>query len=159
MRTANLGSRSDQVAAAEAEVKAREAALAKADWVLTQKRQVAPEAALIFDTLYSLGEWVESGHPVVVLLPPKNIIVRAYIPETMIGQIRIGQQAQISVDGVAASFEGQVSFISPQVEYTPPVIYSRESREKLVFLVEVALTPETAAQLHPGQPVDLQFTL
>jgi HlyD family secretion protein len=50
-----------------------------------------------------------------------------------------------------------VSFISPQAEYTPPVLYSQENRYKLVFLVELVFEPGPAAGLHPGQPVDVQF--
>jgi len=50
-----------------------------------------------------------------------------------------------------------VSYISPRAEYTPPVIYSRESREKLVFMVESVFDPEVSANLHPGQPVDVEF--
>jgi HlyD family secretion protein len=61
------------------------------------------------------------------------------------------------VDGVREPFRGRVSFISPRAEFTPPVIYSRENRAKLVFLVEAVFDPETAARLHPGQPVDVRF--
>ena len=91
------------------------------------------------------------------LLPPSNIKVRAYVPETKIGAVRIGMPARVIVDGVADPFVGKVSFISPQAEYTPPVIYSRESRTKLVFLIEVRFDPEIASELHPGQPVDVDL--
>ena len=70
LRTAQLGSRSDQIIAAGAEVRAREAALAKAEWELSQKRQKAPKAGLVFDTLYREGEWVAAGRPVVVVAAP-----------------------------------------------------------------------------------------
>jgi HlyD family secretion protein len=50
-----------------------------------------------------------------------------------------------------------VSFISPQAEYTPPVIYSRESREKLVFMIEIVFDADVGAKLHPGQPVDVRL--
>ena len=81
LKTAQLGGRSDQIIAAEANVRALEAALAKAQWNLSQKRQAAPQAGLVFDTLYRPGEWVAAGRPVVVLLPPQNIKVRAFVPE------------------------------------------------------------------------------
>ncbi len=157
LATAHLGSRSDQVAAAEDNVKALAATLARAEWDLSQKRQPAPEAGLVYDTLYREGEWVAAGRPVVVLLPPKNIKVRAFVPETVAGTIHIADGVKVTVDGVPAPFMGKVSFISPQAEYTPPVIYSRESRSKLVFMIEAVFDPETASKLHPGQPVDLQF--
>lgn len=155
--TAHLGSRSDQITAAEANVKALAATLTKAEWDLSQKRQVAPEAGLIYDTLYREGEWVAAGRPVVILLPPRNIKVRAFVPEDIVGSIHSGDMVKVMVDGVPAPFMGKVSFISPQAEYTPPVIYSRESRSKLVFMIEAVFDPKTATQLHPGQPVDLQF--
>ena len=155
--TALLGSRTDQVIAAEAEVRAREAALARAEWELGQKRQQAPKSGLVFDTLYREGEWVPAGRPVVVLLPPENIKVRAFVSETRLGTIHAGDDAHIALDGVPRRFTGKVSYISPRAEYTPPVIYSQESRDKLVFMVEVVFDPPTAAELNPGQPVDVQF--
>ncbi|MGB8169856.1 MAG: HlyD family efflux transporter periplasmic adaptor subunit [Chthoniobacteraceae bacterium] len=157
LKTAQLGLRSDQIAAAEANVRALEAALAKADWDLGQKRQNAPQAGLVFDTLYRAGEWVAAGRPVVALLPPENIKVRAFVPEQRVGAIHPGDPAQVSVDGVREPFLGKVSYISPQAEYTPPVIYSQESRGKLVFMIEVRFDAEAAAKLHPGQPVDVLF--
>lgn len=158
LKTAQLGSRSDQIAAADFNVSALEAALAKADWDLTQKHQDAPESGLIFDTLYQAGEWVPAGRPVVALLPPENIKVRAFVSETRVAAIHPGDRVHVTVDGVSEPFIGQVRFISPQAEYTPPVIYSRETRTKLVFMVEARFDATTAAKLHPGQPVDVQFS-
>jgi HlyD family secretion protein len=157
LRTAQLGSRSDQIAAAEANVRALEGALAKADWDLSQKGQSAQQSALVFDTLYRAGEWVVAGRPVVALLPPENIKVRAFVPQTRVGSIHAGDRVRVFVDGVAEPFVGKVSFISPQAEYTPPVIYSQESRSKLVFMVEAVFEPSVAARLHPGQPVDVEL--
>ncbi len=157
LNTALLGSRVDQVAAAEAEVHAREAALAKAEWDLAQKRQAAPKAGFVFDTLYREGEWVAAGRPVVVLLPPDHIKVRTFVSVAKIGTIKLGDVIHIMVDGVQGTIQGKVSYISPQAEYTPPVIYSQESREKLVFLVEARFDQDTARNLHPGQPVDVRF--
>ena len=155
--TALLGSRTDQVIAAEAEVRAREAALARAEWEFGQKRQQAPKSGLVFDTLYREGEWVPAGRPVVVLLPPENIKVRAFVPQKRLGTIHPGDDVQVAVDGVPKAFPGTVSYISPRAEYTPPVIYSQESRDKLVFMVEIVFDPQSAADLNPGQPVDVQF--
>jgi HlyD family secretion protein len=157
LQTARLGSRADQIAAADANVRAKQAALVQAEWNLSQKRQRAPQAGLIFDTLYRTGEWVAAGRPVVSLLPPPNIKVRAFVPEPRTGSLHLGDGVQVSVDGVGQSFIGKISFISPRAEFTPPVIYSRESRSKLVFMVEAVFDPDTAVNLHPGQPVDVYF--
>jgi HlyD family secretion protein len=155
--TALLGSRTDQIIAVEAEVRAREAALARAEWDFAQKRQKAPKSGLVFDTLYREGEWVPAGRPVVVLLPPDNIKVRAFVSESRVGTIHPGDDAHVAMDGMPKSFKGKVSYISPRAEYTPPVIYSQESRDKLVFMVEVAFDSQTAGNLNPGQPVDVRF--
>lgn len=157
LETAHLGSRDDQVAAAEANVRALEAALAQAEWNLSQKRQNAPQEGLVFDTLYQQGEWVAAGRPVIALLPPENVKVRAFVPEERVGTIHPGGSASVFVDGVKNPFVGKVTFISPQAEYTPPVIYSQESRKKLVFMIELRFDAASAAKLHPGQPVDVEF--
>ena len=157
LRTAKLGSRSDQIAATEASMQALEATLTRTEWDLAQKRQTAPADGLVFDTLYRAGEWVAAGRSAVVLLPPGNIKVRVFVPQPLLASIHPGDKAGVSVDGATAPFTGVVKFISPQAEYTPPVIYSRESRQKLVYLVELNFDPATAVQLHPGQPVTVTF--
>ncbi|MEW6324297.1 MAG: efflux RND transporter periplasmic adaptor subunit [Nitrospirota bacterium] len=131
--------------------------LAQAEWALAQKRQAAPAAGLVFDVLYREGEWVPAGRPVVSLLPPQNIHVRAFVPEPMLGALHPGEAATVFVDGRPEPVIGTIRFISPRAEYTPPVIYSQESRDKLVFMVEVGFDPGTAARLNPGQPVDVRF--
>src|SRR5688572_3332420 len=157
LATARLGARSDQVAAAEATVHAQEAALARADWDFAQKKQAAPQAGVVFDTLYRAGEWVAAGRPVVALLPPQNVKVRAFVPQTKLAAIHLGDAFRVTVDGVGVPYRAKVSFISPQAEYTPPVIYSKESRSKLVFMIEGVFEPADAEKLHPGQPVDVHF--
>jgi HlyD family secretion protein len=155
--TAKLGSRVDQIKAAEHNVQALKAALDKAEWNLSQKSQNAPQDSLVFDTIYREGDWVAAGRPVVALLPPANVKVRVFVPETQLGAIRYGQTVHVFVDGLPEPVTGKVSFISPRAEYTPPVIYSQESRSKLVFMIEAVFDPATAAKLHPGQPVDVEF--
>ena len=129
----------------------------QAEWNFNQKRQAAPLAGLVYDTLFRQGEWVAAGKPVVALLPPQNIKVRTFVPETQVGAIHYGDTTRVMVDGVPDPFIGKVSYISPHAEYTPPVIYSRESRAKLVFMIESVFDPDVSAGLHPGQPVDVEF--
>jgi HlyD family secretion protein len=159
LETAQLGARADQIAAAEGNVRALEAALAAAEWALSQKHQTAPQAGLVFDTMYRQGEWVPAGRPVVALLPPANIKVRAFVPETQLQRLHPGDSVQVIVDGLPGTLAGRISFISPRAEYTPPVIYNRENRAKLVFMIEATFEPEVAATLHPGQPVDVRLGL
>src|SRR5437868_15398466 len=105
--------------------------LAQAEWNFNQKKQAAPQSGLVYDTLFRQGEWVPAGKPVVVLLPPPNIKVRAFVPETRVGSIHYGDTAQVTVDGVQNPFLGRVSYISPRAEYTPTVIHRRESPGKV----------------------------
>jgi HlyD family secretion protein len=133
------------------------AALSRAEWDLSQKRRSSPQAGLVFDTFYREGEWIAADRPVVALLPPENIKVRAFVPETWIAKIHPGDNVQVFADGVRKPFIGKVSFISPKAEFTPPVIYSRETRDKLVYMIEAIFDNKTASALHPGQPVDVQF--
>ncbi|MDO9082232.1 MAG: HlyD family efflux transporter periplasmic adaptor subunit [Humidesulfovibrio sp.] len=163
LSTARLGARTDEISAAQAEMEAARARVEQAAWTLAQKSQAAPVASRVFDTLFSQGEWVPAGKPVVVLLPPENIKVRFYVSEQAVGRIKLGQEAVLRFDGAAAGTAGDVplriSFVSPQAEYTPPILFSSQSRAKLVFLVEARPTPEQARTLHPGQPVDVRVAL
>lgn len=153
--TARLPAREDEISAQRAEIDASRAALAQAEWRLEQKTVAAPLAAPVTDTLYTEGEWVPAGSPVVSLLPPQNIKLKFFVPESALAKIRIGQEVAVGCDGCAAGVKATVSFISPQAEFTPPVIYSRETRAKLVYLIEARPTgPET---LHPGQPIDVRL--
>jgi len=157
LATAKEGSRAGQVAAAEANVRALRAALEQSQWNLEQTSQTAPQRGLVFDTFFRPGEVIPAGRAVVSLLPPENIRVRAFLDEAVISQVMIGTTATITVDGIAERIPGHVSFISPQAEFTPPVIYSREMRQKLSFMIELSFAPDVAEKLHPGQPVEVQI--
>jgi len=157
LATARLAARPDEIKAAEYSVEAAKAALAQAEWRLAQKSVKAPVAGLVQDTHYVLGEWVTANAPVVSLLPPQNIKVRFFVREIELGAVKVGQKLAVTCDGCAAPLAAEVSFISPQAEFTPPVIYSRQERAKLVYLVEARPAPEDATKLHPGQPVEVKF--
>ena len=154
LATAQLGGRSDVISAAEADVAAAQAALDRAGWSVAQKTQSAPRAALVYDTLYREGEFVPAANPVVALLPPENIKVRFFVPEAGFAALKAGDRVRVAITG-RPELEARISYLSPQPEYTPPVLYNRENRSKLVFLVEAALDPAAARDLHPGQPVDV----
>jgi HlyD family secretion protein len=155
LETAQLGARSDEVKAAQAEVEAAKERLVQARWKLDQKTQIAPQEGLVFDTFYEQGEYVPGAHPVLSLLPPGNVKIRFFVPEPLVGTIKSGQNLSIHFDGSQKSYQAKISFISPQPEYTPPVIYSRKTRTHLVFMVEAKVSASDGAQLHPGQPVDV----
>jgi HlyD family secretion protein len=155
IEVARLPARIDAIAAANANLEALEAERARAAWNLDQKRQRAPCGGVVFDTLYREGEFVPAGHPIVVLLPPTNIEVRAFVPESRLAAVHLGDRVAVRADGAPTASFGRITFISPKPEYTPPVIYSLGSREKFVTMIVIEFAAEVAAQMHPGQPVDV----
>lgn len=156
LATARLGGRADALAAAAADVSAATAAKEKTDWAVAQKTQAAPRAALVYDTLFREGEFAAAGTPIVSLLPAENIKIRFFVPEAEFAALKAGATVRITITGRAAPIDARISYLSPSPEYTPPILYNRENRSKLVFMVE-ALFADTAAaaDLHPGQPVDV----
>jgi HlyD family secretion protein len=155
LAAARLAARPEEIKAAQATAAAARAALAQAAWRLEQKSLRAPQDALVADTLYVAGEWVPAGAPVVLLLPPTNIKVRFFVPENVLGALAVGQKVVLRCDGCGDPVAAPITYIAPQAEYTPPVIYSKENRAKLVFLVEARPAPAEAVKLHPGQPVEV----
>lgn len=147
--------RSEEMAQAQAEIDAAKAVLAQADWRLGQKAQSAPQAGLVQDTFFVQGEWVPAGRPVVSILPPANLKLRFFVPETVVGQLHIGQAVKATCDGCGAPIPATISYVSPNSEFTPPVIYSKESRAKLVFMIEATPAAAEAMRLKPGQPLDV----
>jgi HlyD family secretion protein len=154
LETAGLGGRADAIAAGEAEVAAAQAALDRAGWSVAQKSRAAPQAALVYDTLFRPGEFVAAGQPVVSLLPPENIKVRFFVPESAYAAFKAGDKVRVAITGQPVR-EARISYLSPQPEYTPPVLYNRENRAKLVFMIEAVFDAAAARDLHPGQPVDV----
>jgi HlyD family secretion protein len=102
------------------------------------------------------GEYVQAGQPVVALLPPANIKLRFFVPESELAALKLGQAIRVRCDGCGAPVVATLSHIASQAEYTPPVIYSNSQRARLVFMVEAKPEPADAARLHPGQPVDIE---
>lgn len=155
LRVSQLAGRTDaqQAAAAAlatAQAQARQLQLKQAD-----KAQRAPVAALIDDTLYRVGETIGAGAPVVNLLPPTAIKVRFFVAETQLAQIKPGDSVTVRCDGCPAPIAARVRSVAHQAEFTPPMIYSREQRARLVYLVEAWPSEADAARLRVGQPVDV----
>lgn len=142
---------------AAAQLAAAQAIVDKAVWAKTQKSVTAPASGAIFDTYYQAGEMVPTGQPVVSLLVPQNIKAIFYVPQPQLGRLRLAAPITVECDGCAKTIAGRISYISPQVEYTPPVIFSKETRSKLVYRIEAEFNPDIALQLHPGQPVTIRL--
>jgi HlyD family secretion protein len=145
-----------EIAAQMAVLEQARAALAEADWTLAQRRVSAPEGGVVNEVYAQPGETVTAGTPVVSLLPPENILVRFFIPEGALPSVRSGMRVGIGCDGCRGGLTARITYIAPAPEYTPPVIFSEESRGKLVFMIEAHPPADEAALLHPGQPVSVR---
>lgn len=148
-----LGARPDAVSAARAAVASAREALAATQSRLDQISPRAPAAARVQDVFYQPGEWTAANQPVVALLPDDRVRLRFFVPEGDVARYRVGASVRFSCDGCGAERAARINYVSPRPEFTPPVIYSREARQRLVFLVEAR--PDAGAPLAPGQPVDI----
>lgn len=140
---------------AQAGLKSAQAALSQAQWSHQQKTVFAPVSALVFDTYYLPGELVEANRPVLSLLAPQDIKIVFFVNETQLAQMKIGQKLQIDRGHGQSIISAKVNFISPHAEYTPPVIYSNQTRDKLVYRIEAVPELQKANLFHPGQPVEV----
>lgn len=157
LRVQKLGARSDEIAVAAQELNAAQAQLAQVAWRVAQKSQTVPLDSVVDDVLYQEGEWVPAGSPVLSLLPAQNIKARFFVPETLLGKLHLGQPLELRCDGCGAPIAATVSFIAHAAEYTSPLIYSKENRATLVFMVEARPGLKDAYRLHPGQPLEVNF--
>jgi len=148
--------RDREIRAQRATVEAARAALEMAEWRLSQRQVSAPAGARVADVLARPGETIAAGAPVVSLLPPGNIFVRFFVAETDLATLHHGDRVAIICDSCTSDLSGTISFIAPQAEYTPPVIYSESSRAKLVYMIEARPPPGRAALVNPGQPVTVR---
>ncbi len=140
---------------AEAALRTAEARVASAQTRLTRRKVFSPVTGTVQQIYFRPGEVVAAGRPVVSLLPPGNIKVRFFVPETELPKLSLGQPVSIHCDGCKADVPARITFISRQSEFTPPVIYSLDERSKLVFLIEART--DTPSELRVGQPVDVRL--
>jgi len=152
---ARTAARPQEIAAADAGAAAARAALGQARWRESQGLQVAPVAALVYDTTYRVGERVPANAPVVALLPDGATKLRFFVPQPALGRVVLGQSVAVRCDGCPDGLTARIEYVAPQAEFTPPVIYSNESRAKLVFMVEARPAADAASRLKPGQPVQV----
>lgn len=129
--------------------------LIKEQWAFQQKTIYAPISGYVNDTFFRLGEKVPANQPVLAILAPENIKVLFYVPEKQLSTIHLGQRITFTCDGCRQATQAKITYISSEAEYTPPIIYSQDTRYKLVYLVRADLPAATASQFHPGQPVDI----
>ncbi|MGQ0741819.1 MAG: HlyD family secretion protein [Alphaproteobacteria bacterium] len=140
-----------KVAQNAAAANAAKAALATAEWNLSERVVRARTAGRVEDIYFRTGEYAPAGTPVVAVLPAVNVYVRFFVPEAELNAVKLGGEVLISCDGCPDNLRARVAFISQQAEFTPPVIYSVGNREKLVFKVEARAAG--GLPIRPGLPV------
>ncbi len=156
-QTATLAAREDELTAARKEIEVTAQELKKIQKQAANNAAVSPVAGRVQDVYFRRGEFVPAGSPVVSVLPPENVKVRFYVPENVFSQIKPGTKVSVYCDGcLPAGIPASVSFVSTRSEFTPPVIYSVESRNKLVFMIE-AVFDDKARNLPPGLPVNVRI--
>ncbi len=151
-----LPARPEEIKAAENAVKSAAAQLDSARWHLTKRTIVAPAAGRITDVIRNPGDTAGPTAPVLTMLPDGAVKLKVYIPEAKFSSVRVGDLLSVRCDGCTADLKAKVSYVSPDPEFTPPVIYSLETRQKLVYLVE-AHPVDPASPLQPGQIVDVDL--
>jgi HlyD family secretion protein len=153
---AHMPAREEDIAAARQTLAAAEARKSSAETRLARRKLVSPVTGVVQQIYYRPGEMVPAGRPVVSILPPGNIKVRFFVGEPQLATIALGDTIEVTCDGCVKPISARVSFIARSAEYTPPVIYSLEERNKLVFMIEART--ETPEGLRVGQPVSVALT-
>ena len=158
LRLVKAGPRIETKEQARARLQGAEAALSLAGTRLAQTTLASPVSGVILSKNIEPGEQVSPGTPVVTLGQLENVWVRGYVSETELPRVKLGQKAQVTVDGVKGkSFEGRIEFISQEAEFTPKNVQTEKERVRLVYRVKVAVrNPDMA--LKPGMPADAVIT-
>ncbi|GAA0342599.1 HlyD family efflux transporter periplasmic adaptor subunit [Bowmanella denitrificans] len=150
---AGLAARPDALDAARADAQAAAQAEAISRWNLQQRKVLAGQSGWVDEVFYRPGEFVNAGVPVLSLRLANQSKVRFYVPVAVLSQLALGQSIQVGIDGQSQDLKATVSFLAKQAEFTPPVLYGKDSRDKLMFLVEADLPADTS--IPAGLPVDV----
>ncbi|WP_217899020.1 HlyD family secretion protein [Oceanicola sp. 22II-s10i] len=153
LTVARLPAREQEIARARAAVSAAKAARDQVKWKLTQRELKLDEPVTVVDVIRTGGEIAGPSAPVLSVLGANAVKLRLYVPERSFAEIAVGDALRVGCDGCAAGLTARIIYISDEPEFTPPVIYSLENRQKLVYLIEAR--PEGESRLKPGQIVDV----
>lgn len=157
LSVAKLPARADEIRAAVAAVDQARANEAAAEWRLGKRILSSPKPGVVDDIVRNPGEVAGPQAPVLSVLPDGAVKLRLYVPESALSQIAVGTRLTVHCDGCGAGMTATVNYVSPDPEFTPPVIYSLEARNKLSYLIEARPDPGATA-LKPGQIVDVALT-
>lgn len=159
LRLLQNGSRKEQVEVARARVRQSEAALAASATRLGYTTLTSPISGVVLSDGAEAGEQVSAGTPVVTIGNLDDLWLRAYVDETDLGRILLGQPVRVSTDTFRAkNFSGRITFIASEAEFTPKQVQTEKERVKLVYRVKISLE-NPRHELKPGMPADAVITL
>ena len=152
---AELPARTEMQTAARARVAVAEATEQERQWQFDQRTVAATQAGRVEAVYQHEGEYVTTGTPLLALMPENGIKIRFFVPEVQVGQLATGDEIQLRTDAADSTQKAVIGFIGREAEFTPPVIYSVGTRDKLLFMVEAR--PLDPTGLRPGVPVDVKL--
>jgi HlyD family secretion protein len=138
---------------AVSDLRVAEARVVTSETRLARRKGFAPVAGTIQQIYFREGEMVAAQRPVLSIMPPGNMKLRFFVPETELPKLAIGDQVRVTCDNCAADLTAKIYFIATTAEYTPPVIYSLDERNKLVYLIQAR--PSRPDALRVGQPISI----
>ena len=150
----SAAARRSQVGAARAQQDQARGGAREVQIRVGQLSPLAPGPASVEDVFFRPGEWVAANQPVLALLPDSQVKVRFFVPEREVSRYRPGRTIRFACDACPSGLSARITYVSPRPEFTPPIIYSRDSRDRLVFMVEAL--PDRPRRLMPGLPVDVE---
>ena len=145
----------NQLAAIDFQIKSSQIDTEDKKWQKNRKEAYATDSGIVFDTYFTKNEFVQAGQPVLSLLTKRNIKVIFFVPEKDLSSVLLNAKVIISSDGDPTLLKGTINYISKIAQYTPPIIYSREDRQDLIFRIEARIDTPNLNRLHLGQPVYL----
>lgn len=151
---ADILSVQNQIAAAKSQIDGSKAELRDIEHQVSELSPKSPVSGRIEEIMFKPGEWAPANAAIISIVPDNEIKVRFYVPQNQIHNYPAGTKVAIAYDGGPKGMTAKVDFVSTRPEYTPPIIYSLETRDKLVFMVEAV--PADPTQLIPGQPIDVR---
>lgn len=148
-----LGARENQIEAQEQGNQALQASVDSAKWSVEQKKVFSSTDGFIFDTFYQSGEFVSPGAPLASLLTDENVYIEFFVPLRDLHDLTFGKKITYQYFQDSKEFQAIVVYISPRAEYMPPLVYSNDNFDKLVFRIKAKVLGKH--NLFTGEPVTI----
>jgi RND family efflux transporter MFP subunit len=148
--------KASEIAVAQAQLDQATAALQLAQLQLSYCTVTAPTAGVVLTKALDAGENATPGKTLATIGRPSELTVTVYVPESQIGQVKVGQKAKLSTDSSSSTFDCSVTSVASEAEFTPAQVETKDQRVKLVYAVTLSVT-DASGTLKPGMPADVVF--